>query len=556
MAGIDNNTIVMLNGKLEDCSLAPKTIINNGVTISNEGKFGECYKVNTDKTLNFNANLSNEFTVEWFEYRTSTANHQYILSNNLTKNTKNIFMVGYNGSNATNGTSINFYYGVNESSFLANGTIGQIILNQWVHRAITYKNNSLKFYQNGILVNTFTVSNLVLNTLYLGGCWDTSSLNAIKIDEFRVSNICRYENNFEVQTEAFTINSPTIDISYQGRDKIEFGLLNMQSFSIESVEVFVNDNLIKTFVSTYVDLSVALKGLVKGNNLVVIKVNFDNKSVEKEINIYSYVGNDLSLKEVMDEFEKISLMDLSSADVKLYTALPNKVKNGQLAILCDNTDLEIILSSKEADSKNNCVFCYIGSIDENKKPFSVKNINLYFKYIHKIVNNAKSNLIAYVGINDSWVQVIDDNLVFYDNGQYPHYETKGEKLERASVQSPINITDEASSILVRASSSGSSTASAFLSSVNTVNLTSYSSLKVQIADFSKSGTATYVWLCVGDSKTGTQNISSAEINGNGVISLNVSNINHEAYCKIHNQFTSSISNNGNLQYRIKKMWLE
>ena len=272
--------------------------------------------------------------------------------------------------------------------------------------------------------------------------------------------------------------------------------------------------------------------------------------------IISKLPTSASLKEVMDKFEEISLMDLSSVDVKLYTSLPSKVKNGQLAILCDNTNLEVMLSSKEIDAKDNCVFCYIGSIDENKKPFSVKNINLYFKYAHKIVNNVKSNLVAYVGVDDNWVQIIDNSLIFYDNGQYPHYETKGEKLQKASVESPLNVTEEASSILVKGSSTGSVTSKAFLTSVNAIDLTSYSNLKIQVTDFVKSGTATYVWLCVGDSKTGTQHIASTQVSGNGIVSLNVSNINYEAYCKIHNQFSSSIANNGNLQYRIKKMWLE
>lgn len=558
MAGIDNNTIIMLNGKLEDCSLSPKTIINDGVTINSEGKFGDCYNIDTDKTLNFDVNLSNEFTIEWLEFRTATANHQYIFSNSLTKNTKNIFMVGYNGSNANNGSSISFYYGVNESSFLANGSVGQIMLNQWVHRAITYRNNSLKFYQNGSIVNTFTVSNLNLNTLYLGGCWDTSSSNAIKIDEFRVSDICRYESDFTVPTEAFTIDSPTINISYQGRDKIEFSLSNTELFLIESVEVFVNDNLTKTFTSNYIDLDVELKNLVKGNNSIVIKINFDNKYVEKEINIYSYVYNDLSLKEVMDEFEKISLMDLSSIDVKLYTKLPTDVKNGQLAILCDNTNLEIVLSSKEADIKDNCVFCYIGNIEEDKESFSIKNIKLYFKYIHKIVNNVKTNLVAYVGINREWVKVVDNNLIFYDNGQYPSYETKGEKLEKALMGSKFNFTEEDTSLLVSGSSSGGSQEWAILSSINAIDLTNYSYLKIQIADYSISGNATWARLDVANNGTvtGTDYIAMASIGGNGTISLNLSNVTSIAYCRVVFSLNGSLGTLGNIRLRIKKMWLE
>ena len=50
-------------------------------------------------------------------------------------------------------------------------------------------------------------------------------------------------------------------------------------------------------------------------------------------------------------------------------------------------------------------------------------------------------LIAYVGINGEWVKVVDNNLILYDNGQYPSYETKGEKLEKALMGSKFNFTE-------------------------------------------------------------------------------------------------------------------
>lgn len=265
-----------------------------------------------------------------------------------------------------------------------------------------------------------------------------------------------------------------------------------------------------------------------------------------------------SLKQVMDKFEEISLMDLSSIDVKLYTKLPSEVKNGQLAILSDNTDLEIILSSKESDAKDNCVFCYIGNIEEDKKSFSIKNIKLYFKYIHKIVNNVKTNLIAYVGINGEWVKVVDNNLILYDNGQYPHYQTKGEKLEKALMGSKFNFTEEDTSLLVRGSSSGGSQEWAILSSINAIDLTNYSYLKIQIADYSISGNATFARLDVATNRTvtGTNYIAMSSISGNGTISLNVSNITSIAYCRVVSALSGSLSTSGNVRLRVKKMWLE
>ena len=268
------------------------------------------------------------------------------------------------------------------------------------------------------------------------------------------------------------------------------------------------------------------------------------------------LSSNASLKEVMDKFEEISLIDMLNIDVKLYTKLPSEVKNGQLAILSDNTDLEIILSSKESDAKDNCVFCYIGNIEEDKKSFSIKNIKLYFKYIHKIVNNVKTNLIAYVGIDGEWVKVVDNNLILYDNGQYPHYQTKGEKLEKALMGSKFNFTEEDTSLLVRGSSSGGSQEWAILSSINAIDLTNYSYLKIQIADYSISGNATFARLDVATNRTGTNYIAMSSIRGNGTISLNVSNITSIAYCRVVSALNGSLDTLGNVRLRVKKMWLE
>ena len=77
MLGIDNNTVLMLHAEdFKDSSYSPKTLTNNGVTIS-EGKFNNGFSFNgTSNYLKVNnidlqSVLSNDFTIEFFVNMTS-----------------------------------------------------------------------------------------------------------------------------------------------------------------------------------------------------------------------------------------------------------------------------------------------------------------------------------------------------------------------------------------------------------------------------------------------------------------------------------------------------
>ena len=77
MLGIDNNTVLMLHAEdFKDSSYSPKTVTNNGVTISS-GKFDNAFVFNgTSSYLEINnidlqSLLSNNFTIEFFVNMTS-----------------------------------------------------------------------------------------------------------------------------------------------------------------------------------------------------------------------------------------------------------------------------------------------------------------------------------------------------------------------------------------------------------------------------------------------------------------------------------------------------
>ena len=58
------------------------------------------------------------------------------------------------------------------------------------------------------------------------------------------------------------------------------------------------------------------------------------------------------------------------------------------------------------------------------------------------------------------------------------------------------------------------------------------------------------------STSSSDTVAFSLINGDGIISLNVSNITSSAYCRVMVSFSSSLSNPANVQFRIKKMWVE
>ena len=212
MAGIDANTLLLLNGEtLTDTSQYNVPITNNGVQISTaQAKFGNSSMYFDGKSnllismpalgLNFNE----DWTLEWWEYtpiNPGTTSAVFCMPNRANG------FVSYSPSS----NSVRLFAGNNAWDFIPVTTIGTFIASSWTHRAICKTGTTIYAFQNGRLFDTITTSGTLTSTenLYIGYRATSSNAGYFKgyLDEIRVSNIARWTSNFTPPTEPYSISS-------------------------------------------------------------------------------------------------------------------------------------------------------------------------------------------------------------------------------------------------------------------------------------------------------------------------------------------------------------
>ena len=216
--GNDEHTLLLLHGEdLADSSPYGVSITNNGVTVSNiKSKFG-------GKSLLFNRGNyltipainfgSNDFTVDWWEYvsdDTAGTRFSTVFASSYQTGAGGILAGCYEGASkiyVSSKTSFQWDLVSSQTCFNNNA------LNSWVHRAIVRDGSSLKIFTNGTLERTYGIGTSAIgynaNSPFCIGKWvsdyDPSGyLFCGYIDEFRISNIARWTEDFTPPTEPYT----------------------------------------------------------------------------------------------------------------------------------------------------------------------------------------------------------------------------------------------------------------------------------------------------------------------------------------------------------------
>lgn len=137
-----------------------------------------------------------DFTIDWWEYRTVSIENAGVF-----------FRSPVSGSFAldagySNGTDLVFYLSSNGTTWnIASGiTMGKIILNEWVHYALVRSGTSIMAFQNGVLKSKTTISLSIFSAetnSYIGYIPNSSASFSGYIDEFRISNIARWTEDFD-----------------------------------------------------------------------------------------------------------------------------------------------------------------------------------------------------------------------------------------------------------------------------------------------------------------------------------------------------------------------
>lgn len=205
----DPDTVLLIHGEeIIDDSVYVNAITNNGVVVSaDQSKFG-------GKSMYFNGSTAylqvpselfdfkdDDFTVDWWEYVTGNSATRFCTSRNA--NGYSGILAGYSGNAnvlymSTTGTSWDL-----ASRIAAFSTT----LNEWVHWAFVRNGNAVYIFRNGELFKNIPINgSLYYNEkiLLIGSGLDSAQCYFQGyIDEFRISKIARWTENFTPPTEPY-----------------------------------------------------------------------------------------------------------------------------------------------------------------------------------------------------------------------------------------------------------------------------------------------------------------------------------------------------------------
>lgn len=150
---------------------------------------------------------SNDFWVEWRDYRYAATSGQTAISRDGTDATPSYLIGGSDGTNYTvslssNGTAFDI---------ASNVSMGTITINTWVHLAVGRRNGILYTFKNGALVSSVSAPGTIFSTttnLFLGR--NNATYLAGNIDELRIKNgECLHIESFTPPTDANHLDAGT-----------------------------------------------------------------------------------------------------------------------------------------------------------------------------------------------------------------------------------------------------------------------------------------------------------------------------------------------------------
>ena len=129
-----------------------------------------------------------------------------------------------------------------------------------------------------------------------------------------------------------------------------------------------------------------------------------------------------SLKEVMDKFEEISLLDLSLIDVITATELPKTVKNGQIIVITSTPSPSISIYFNAPSSPINGDI-WIKAFYEEREKFIIKNknkkaeLNVWGAY--QYIGGKFESVNSYIGVDGVWKPM--NELALFDEANPSSY---------------------------------------------------------------------------------------------------------------------------------------
>jgi hypothetical protein len=154
---------------------------------------------------------SGDFTIDWWEYRSSVADTNVLMCRDATALTYQPFLVGYCSTGI-----MQFYSSSNTTSWdiVAGLSLGSVVANVWSHRAIVRQGDTFYGYKNGVQTGTATSALTIpanSNSLSIGR-WVAgggASWFVGYLDELRISKFARFPNGTTFTPPTTSDNAPT-----------------------------------------------------------------------------------------------------------------------------------------------------------------------------------------------------------------------------------------------------------------------------------------------------------------------------------------------------------
>ena len=209
---IDKNTVLLLHGEeIVDESLYGVPLTNSGVQISNaQSKFGgKSLFFNLTNRLEFSSGVcdfkGNDFTIDWWEYPTSEDSSARMCTQ------FGVSKTGISVGNLGNGLYINSDYKTSGWDVLSAKNALSNTVGVWTHWAVVRKGSSISTYRNGVRFFSQDIGNIVLTinqtvNAAIGVNPDGEKGFVGYIDEFRISSIARWSENFTPPTEPYGVS--------------------------------------------------------------------------------------------------------------------------------------------------------------------------------------------------------------------------------------------------------------------------------------------------------------------------------------------------------------
>ena len=202
----DPNTLLLLHGEeISDSSMYKCELQNSGVTVSSaQSKFGgsSLYFNGSSKIFLDAIEFGNsDFTIDWWEYCTGNGSR---FSSSWTMDDRCTgLLLGYDGGTVWAASILSYNWDLISGAVMLSST-----LSEWVHWAFVRSGTSLTSYRNGIQFATAVLNGTIYYDpsirMAIGGYREKApTLFNGYLDEFRISNIARWTENFTPPTEPY-----------------------------------------------------------------------------------------------------------------------------------------------------------------------------------------------------------------------------------------------------------------------------------------------------------------------------------------------------------------